>query len=151
MINSAPMSSITFFPALNIIDLQSMHGFIPEPTPYFGCFSISMYSSPRYTVFRSTPSESAVSLISNPQPLPQSKSQNGVLIATAVTSNPWFCIIFTANLLSRPPDNNATTFFFSSTKPEGHFPISKPSSKYKMVQRYNGYIESTQKEPFEIL
>src|SRR5713226_9380001 len=74
---------------------------------------------------------SAVSLISNPHPLPQSKSQNGVLIATAVTSNPWFCIILTASLLSSPPDNNATTFFFSSTKTQSLIPLSKPSSKNK--------------------
>ena len=42
MINSAPISSITCFPALNIIARQSIQGFIPEPNPCFGCFSIWM-------------------------------------------------------------------------------------------------------------
>ncbi len=103
-----------FFAASNIIVLQSTHGLNPAPIPCFGCFNISMYSSPRYTVFKLTLRSSALSLISKPQPLPQSKSQKGVFIATAETSNPCSCIILTASWLSKPPDNRATTFFFSS-------------------------------------
>ena len=47
MMNSAPISSMRFFAASNIIARQSMHGFMPAPKPCFGLFSISMYSSPR--------------------------------------------------------------------------------------------------------
>src|SRR5581483_2133570 len=73
------------------------------------------YSSPKYTVFSFIPSSSATSLTRWPQPLPQSKSQNGVLIATASTSTPCSSIILTARQLSRPPHSNATAFgFFSS-------------------------------------
>ena len=62
---------------------------------------------------RSTPRSSALSLISKPHPRPQSKSQNGVLIATADTSNPRSCIMRTASWLSSPPDSSATTLLFS--------------------------------------
>ncbi len=72
-----------FFAASNIIALQSMHGLKPAPRPYFGFFNISMYSSPRNSVFSGTFSASALLTISKPQPLPQSKSQNGVLSASA--------------------------------------------------------------------
>src|SRR4029079_10758822 len=70
------------------------------------------YSSPKYTFFNLMPSSSATSLTRWPHPLPQSKSQNGVLIATASTSTPCSNIILTARLLSRPPDSKATAFGF---------------------------------------
>ena len=71
---------------------------------------------------RSTPSSSALPRISKPHPLPQSKSQKGVLMATADTSNPCLCIMRTASWLSRPPDRRATTFFL------GAAPLTPPSS-----------------------
>ena len=110
---SAPVRSISFLAASNIMERQSTHGLKPAPLPYLGCLSISMYSSPRYTVLRSTFSWSALSRISKPHPRPQSKSQKGVLMATAETSKPFSCIILTASWLSRPPDSRATTFRFS--------------------------------------
>src|SRR5215475_6901611 len=74
--------------------------------------TIFKYSSPKYTVFNLIPKSAATSLRLCPHPLPQSKSQNGVLIETASTSTSCSCIILTAKLLSNPPDNNATAFFF---------------------------------------
>src|SRR6476646_1463553 len=58
------------------------------------------------------PRSDATSFRLCPHPLPQSKSQKGVLIETASTSTPCSRIILTAKLLSRPPDKSATAFFF---------------------------------------